>query len=303
MQVVDTGEGDELASDDHAEFLAAFLSHSLPDDAPPISDSLLEMSVTYLRSLTDVVAPPPPALMDEVWEYYNSVAQAVDEIDPGLVRDHLTFEVFPKLSPLDFTPLDPDGVEGAIQKLVSSRKLKNLAEQLAFVLKGFGKLRGFEPPATLRSSWRKTGPFQLLAMEDRFLIRSVPVADLINEGPPKTISSVLITQRGSIAPKNTDAITIDLKGISLNLTGNRLSGTYSGGFSQAPIYLVNSSWGGGPIHCVVAEEFHPLKSKYYNVRVFAGCSHVPRGDLAGKYFTVAVKVNLKFYAAIIDPDP
>jgi len=295
-------EADGLTGGDYGDFLAAFISQSIPDDAEPVSDTLLELGISYLRSLCDEIAPPSPELMEHFWGYYNSVAHPVDEIEPSLVRDQLIFQVFPVLTPLDFKPLSPEGVEGAIQKLVSNRKPRNILETLVFLLKGQKKLNDFVPPATIRLVWRKIGPFQLLAMEERMVMRSAPISDVISKSPTLSISALNITHRGPLSPLGTDAITVDLLGFSLLVTSSRLTGTLSGGLSN-PVNIVGDSTGHHPISCHATVEFHPLKSRHYNMHLRSLSPQIPQGDLSNLFLTAVARVNVKFYAAIIDLGP
>jgi len=305
ITIIMRDEGEALSPDapeggDYADFLLAYMSHALPDHGEGLSDELIELAAVYLRSLTDEIAPPPPELADRFWAYYNQVARPVDGIEPDLVREQVLFELFPKLTPVDFTPLDPEGTEGAIQKITASREPKGVLESLILLLKGLKKLKELQPPGNLKKKWRRTGPFELLAIEDWHLSKSMPFKDVLDRDVDPWGISALDIKESITVPDRTDVVTVDLKGFVLMTSKNRMRSTLSGGSLVNPQFRTNSGWEAGPIMCRTAVDFNPLKSKTCKLTLRTLPCIFPDGDLSKLFFSVIASANVRFYSAIID---
>lgn len=283
-------------------YFQQYVQAVFPAMMQPMPPALVDQVATYLRSLTEAIAPPPDGFLTQVFDYLEPQAQIAEDFEPfSQMRAFLEAEIIPNIRASDFDLLSPDGVEGMIQKLVTSRPARNDLERFLFALMEQLKRAQFQRPSSARRSFRREGPFQLLAIDEIILPISVPATSvtIFDPNDQNKIVGVRIANvaERTVPPKQTDHVTIDIAGFTYFFTDRRMTASFDMSAFAAFRDIYFDGIDPNSVH--TSAIFNPLVSPVCRV----SASIAPpalinrnRSQIEGYYFTAFVRANIRYYA-------
>ncbi len=257
----------------------------------------------YLWSLTEIITQPPPELVEGFFSYLGQQAKTTENFPPfETIKSHLFDNLFTLVKPEDFKLLNPDGVGGTIQKLTFGRTIKSLKDLFDLFKKANDKLKELVPPSSIdltKKHWRRTGPFQLMGIDDFALYRSFLLQHI---GSTKRIKFWPFSRKID-APKETDTVTADLAGVTYMLSSKQLmvsaNGTLSHRDGSQPSFIVGPKISLGPISWQVSSTFNRLASNEAEFSLTMAPPFIPPDTSNNFWITVVARVNARYYSAII----
>lgn len=287
---------DSAYEPDYLEALADYFEAAFPDGLPPLPDDTAQRLADYLRSLTVEAGPPPEDLLEELLTTLRTHALPVEDCPAfPVVEESLRKTLFPALKEVEFPPLDPDGVEGSIQAITVERKVTSFRQWVTlFRIIKETKARLTRPPGLnpSKKSWRRAGPFELIALETIHLNRSIQL-----KNSPDPVGFGMFSKQIN-TPLKTDAITATLSGFMLSVGSQKvpsLQALRTKRHGEVATSFV------GPMHMHVDVLFTPLAARIAKLEVTTGNPFVqwPISLLKNKTFNAIAAIELKFYSAII----
>ena len=284
------------------DYLIYWLQDNLPSQCVPPHQQLMTQMEKYLWKLTDKIAPPPRELADQMIEYIASQVRLTEDYLPfEEISTILRSELFNRLEPSDFTPMNRDGVNQALVLFSSgglAEFLKTLLEFLKQFKDGLKKLEDLQIPANFditSKEFRRMGPFQILALGEIRMVKSSKASDILHPdsgGKPTTLCLVH-TEKTFSAPPDTVAVSAELYGFSF-LYSNGPINLQPSGLSTLPFNAIGSD-DVGPISCHVTVNYNMLKSKDVTLSANHYGFFLPTKVGHNEYITVITSVQLKYY--------
>ncbi|MEM1288621.1 MAG: hypothetical protein AAGH60_09750 [Pseudomonadota bacterium] len=221
-------------------FLSNYIDHAFAD-AGPMPPYLVFEVTSYLQQATDLPSPPPPHLVDMMFDHMLEMAQPVEGMPQfAEIADWVRTTMFDTLFDVELIPLDPGGVilfTNALAKRSFGEVLKDILEALKRLVETVKRLDMPSNWDLVARAFRRTGPFRLLATDSMIIHRSV-AANILRPAPD-TISTFVFKEKLR-APEGAVMVTPNFTGQTQFLSEKRLPESLTippaFGFSQTNRY-------------------------------------------------------------------